>query len=320
MKSSYWKWLFIVPEALLLMGFVVLAFLEKDYRASVEIIISMVAIVLEIVACKWDKCWFHVVIIIVLCMVDVIWVRGIWLNTAIKQKIVADNKLAENPDSFVSQDKKEETMELDLKEDPLLKSLNKYTNDTATNQEKMKDVITKNIRTWMTGWDSLTLGEASAEYTERRGKVDEIYIIRCLPEADSIYLQDEAISDYDKCITELEALYKIYTNPQIIKEEAEMYLEKGDLCQRLGRESEASTAYHEAIGIAERGVEESIKYGMSTNAKEILDILCRSYAGMKVLGAAEDEWDRKRAQELENVFGELKNSFDNILKEEIKKR
>lgn len=309
MKLSRWKLLFVVLEVLLVIVSIILAFLEKDYRISIEVIIAVMSIA---IAYKLDKNWVHIVVIIGLIVVDLIWGRGIRINNGINN---ADEKLTDNPDEIIEQEMTVEPVELDMKEDPLLKSLDKYTSVTGTDQEKMQSVITENIRTWKEDWDSLTLGTVSGAYSDARGRVDEIYTIRCIPEAESVYLQDDAVKDYDLCIEGIEVLYKLYTNPELKKEEAAMRLEKGNLCQRLGRESEAATAYHEAITTAWEGLEESIKYGMSTNAKDILGVLRKSYSGMKVLGTVEDEWDRKRAHDLEEVFGELESSFDDILKE-----
>ena len=311
MKLSRWKWFFIVVEALLWIVFLILAFLEKDYKTSIEVILAGAAIGIEFIVYRSEKVWSHVIFIIGLIVVDLIWVRGICTNNEINN---ADERLADNPDKIIKQEMTVEPVELDMKEDPLLKSLDKYTSVTGTDQEKIQSVITENIRTWKDDWDSLTLGTVSGEYNVARGKVDEIYTIRCIPEAESVYLKDDAVVDYDLCIKGIEDLYKLSANPELKKEEAAMHLEKGNLCQRLGRESEAAAAYHEAITTAWEGLEESIKYGMSTNAKDILGVLKRSYAGMKVLGTV-DEWDRKRAKELEKVFGELENSFDDILKE-----
>lgn len=317
MKLSHKMWFFIVLEVILLVVFIVLAFLEKDYVTSVEVIIAILAIVLDILACKRDKCWLHIVIICGLIMVDIIWAKGIWLNSAKGQEGTADERFTENTDTVIPQDIKVDMAELDMKEDPLLKSLDKYTNEAGTDKEKMRIVITGNLKNWMKGWNSLALGTVSAGYAATRGRVDEIYTIRCIPEAKSAYLQDDAVNDYDLCINEIKKLYEQYTNPELKKEEAAMYVEKGDLCQRLGRESEADAAYHNALNIAWEGLEESIKYGMSTNTKDMLNILKRSYSGMKVLGTV-DEWDRKRADELEKVFEELEKSFDSILKEQTK--
>ena len=254
MELSRWKWLFIVSEALLLVGFLILAFWEKDYRTSIEVIVAAVAIAIEVLLSKSDKAWLHIIIIIGLLVEEVIWAWGIWLNSKEEQTNDVEEVLADNTDKVI-RGMKAELVELDMNKDPLLKSLDKYTNVTGADQERMQSVITEKIRTWKEGWNSLTLGTVSGEYADARGRVDEIYTIRCIPEAESVYLQDDAINDYDLCIEGIETLYGLYSNPELKKEEAAMHLEKGDLCQKLGRESEADAAYHESIVIAWEGLE-----------------------------------------------------------------
>lgn len=303
----------------LLLWFIILLFVEDDYIGSLQIGFAILGIAVAIGqfvnvnALEFlRKRKVSVGIIVVLLITNICWSVGM-----ARQKTETTNTVTfeetENGGNISDEIKglEKNLKSLVLQDDYLLKSLEEYTNEQGSDDYKIKAIFTNEIVEWMKKWDTLTLEEFGTEYMERRKRIDEIYNIRCVGEIYSEYIRDLAVDDLKLCVEEIDKLHYDYINPELLKEEAVKYIELGDLCETLERYSEASNFYYAAVDAAWKGVEESIKYGMSKSAKESLEIMSMAYGKMDTLPTIVfDDWDHDRASIIKCVLHDLSDSFD----------
>lgn len=309
--------LFFCIQLLLFIWIGILLFLEKDYIGSIQILVALAELAtIPSAVISYAKGYFklNIFIVILLLIINSTWTFGICKNRNKSEVSVSGQETVEsvassgnNNDTIILE---KELKRLDLSSDHFFKSLEEYTNAEGTDKERITGVIEKSIDDWMKEWDTFSLGKASVDYREKRNEIDEIYTIRCEPESESEYLKEMAVEDYDLIIQELDVLYEMNPNPELLKEKATKCVEVGDLCQKIGRRSVAGDYYSQAIDIAWKGLEESIKYGMASNAKEISNILSTSYGNINVLTKEYDSWDRNRANIIKEIFQDLSDSFD----------
>ncbi|MCM1038805.1 MAG: hypothetical protein NC434_05725 [Ruminococcus sp.] len=309
--------LLIALPVLEILWVIVLLFMEKDYIGSIQIGIAILSVTITIILgiavnktkkLRWKRI-IYIVMVAGLFIIDIVWSLGI-MRQRKEITVLSTGALAENSDSEEVEVLEKNLKSLVLENDQFLKSLPEYTHVQGSDPDKITAVFVNEITEWMKKWDILSLGEFGDGYINGRNRIDEIYNIYCLAAMDSKFIKDLAVDSFKLCIGEIKKLNNEYPNPELLKEEADKYIELGDLCARLGKQSEAADYYIEAIDIAWEGLEESIKYGMSKNAKEVLEIMSVAYKRVETLPQEFDEWDCKRASDIGDVLHDLAVSFD----------
>jgi len=292
--------------------------MEKDHIGGLQILIGILGVVVTIITFLFAKkqktvckIIIYFVIILILLLIDIGWSWGIARQGTemINTFAVGKTENGENNSGGVKELEKNLKI-LVLQDDYFLKSLTEYTNEQGDDSVKITAIFESEIADWMKNWNIYTLGKFGSEYEKKRERIDEIYTICCLGEMKSEHIKDRAVDDFILCIEEIHSLHNDYINPELLKEEAGKYIELGDLCVDLGRQREAADFYRAAMRTAWEGVEESIKYGMLTNAKETLEIMSTAYKRVDTLPEEFDDWDCKRASIIGDVLQDLSDSFD----------
>ena len=313
------KIIFVVLSALEFLWLIVLFFMEKDYIGGLQIFIGILGVIIAVIglvtANKKGNIISIVRVAITVIIVALIIIEGRWSLGIARQReeSVEVNALkeAESGNGGVVKEVEKNLKSLVLQNDPFLKSLTEYTNEQGSDVAKITAVFKDEIFGYMKKWDILSLGEFGDEYMQRRERIDEICGI-CLEEVNSKHIKDLAIGSYKSCIGEIDDLNNDYPNPELLKEEAGKCIELGDLYASLGMQSDAADSYLTAINVAWRGVEESIKYGMSKNAKETLETMSMAYKRVETLPQKFDDWDCERASDIGDVLQDLSDSFDDV--------
>lgn len=322
-KKSIKKYLLIAIPCVLVIWHVILMFLEKDHLGAIQTWATVFGFIVAIITAistykeKFKRLAFiiYIVIVIILLIVDIKWTIGVIhdknINITNTQTSNDENGSSKNDDTIVeTAEVRRNVINFNFANDHFIISLDEYTLVQGNDEEKIHSLLDEKMEEWMAEWNSKALGEAGDGYNAKRGKIDELYNICCKPEAESKYLQEKAIKDYEELINEIDCAYDIWHNPELKKEKALMYLDMGDLYQSLGENSKARDCFEKAMDVSWEGIEASIQYGMGTNVEKLLEVLGDCFEKIETLPDANlSAWEHSRANLLKQVFNEMSKSI-----------